>query len=380
MDGNEESMKITETKTWWRERVRLDKELKSTITRLEDDWLKGWKGMLLGQCVDTSLKEKRNSVVCDVTSAIESAISKPVDRDLMKCLLDGYEFCTKYQILDALQTMYGEKDATAAWEIMASYMDKGKYQNSSNSRKKKSSSKDEDDTASVRRGPVVLILDKTLQSLPWESMNFLRGQSITRMPSLLVTSSHCKSYIDEVVNGISIDKCSYILNPKDDLKRTEDKFSDWFQSQPGWEGVVGKAPTSEQFSNAISQNDLFIYCGHGSGQEYLGWSSVNRLQSHAVALLMGCSSGKLIAQGELEAHGMVHYYLSAGCPAVVANLWPVTDRDIDLFLEKLLQIWMTDSQGENLAHCVSKAREVCKLEYMNGAAPVVYGLPLFVRD
>ena len=37
----------------------------------------------------------------------------------------------------------------------------------------------------------------------------------------------------------------------------------------------------------------FRYCGHGSGQEYLKWDAVQRLYCSAVALLMGCSSGKL---------------------------------------------------------------------------------------
>ena len=36
------------------------------------------------------------------------------------------------------------------------------------------------------------------------------------------------------------------------------------------------------------------YCGHGSGQEYLGWDSMQKLHCKAAALLMGCSSGKLV--------------------------------------------------------------------------------------
>ena len=63
-------------------------------------------------------------------------------------------------------------------------------------------------------------------------------------------------------------------------------------------------------------------------------------------------------------------------PAIVANLWDVTDKDIDLFLQKMLDLWITEAKGRDLAGCVSEARETCKLEYLIGAAPVLYGLPL----
>lgn len=67
-------------------------------------------------------------------------------------------------------------------------------------------------------------------------------------------------------------------------------------------------------------------------------------------------------------------------PTVVANLWDVTDKDIDLFLESLLNLWMTKSKGTDIAQCVSEARQVCKLPYLIGAAPVVYGLPIKSRN
>jgi hypothetical protein len=50
--------------------------------------------------------------------------------------------------------------------------------------KKKSVKEQEQPKVSVRRNPVIFILDKSLQSLPWESMACLRTTPITRMPSL----------------------------------------------------------------------------------------------------------------------------------------------------------------------------------------------------
>ena len=36
----------------------------------------------------------------------------------------------------------------------------------------------------IRRKPTVLILDKEIQGLPWESMNFLKGHPMSRVPSI----------------------------------------------------------------------------------------------------------------------------------------------------------------------------------------------------
>ena len=81
-------------------------------------------------------------------------------------------------------------------------------------------------------------------------------------------------------------------------------------------------------------------------------------------------------------------YLTAGAPGlllskegalltviavVVANLWDVTDGDIDRFTSHLL-----DSLGSSVPvpTLVNRARQACTLKFLVGAAPVVYGLPV----
>jgi len=57
-----------------------------------------------------------------------------------------------------------------------------------------------------------------------------------------------------------------------------------------------------------------------------------------MVLLMGCSSGLLKPMGSYQPTGMALKYLLAGCPTIVANLWDVTDRDIDRFTERVIQV------------------------------------------
>lgn len=75
----------------------------------------------------------------------------------------------------------------------------------------------------------------------------------------------------------------------------------------------------------------------------------------------------------------------------MANLWDVTDRDIDRFSEAVLASWLgqdvdnlTLKQGlcADQTVCVStsitNSRTACRLTSLIGAAPVCYGIPVSV--
>jgi separase len=51
-------------------------------------------------------------------------------------------------------------------------------------------------------------------------------------------------------------------------------------------------------------------------------------------------------------------------------LWDVTDKDIDAFSFSVLDFM----NHETLPKSVAKARNVCMLKYLNGAAPIIYGV------
>ncbi|EDQ99103.1 uncharacterized protein LACBIDRAFT_317636 [Laccaria bicolor S238N-H82] len=86
----------------------------------------------------------------------------------------------------------------------------------------------------------------------------------------------------------------------------------------------------------------------------------------------------------------------AGCPTLVANLWDVTDKDIDKFSQSVfdkLRLTPADvskwnetgkeprahaSPSLSLVASVAQSRDSCKLKYLTGAAPVVYGIPFYL--
>lgn len=68
----------------------------------------------------------------------------------------------------------------------------------------------------------------------------------------------------------------------------------------------------------------------------------------------------------------------------MANLWDVTDKDIDRFSQAALLAWISSGssshacgghQGGDMSAAVGASRAACKLPHLVGAAPVCYGIP-----
>ncbi|CAI5726342.1 unnamed protein product [Peronospora effusa] len=229
----------------------------------------------------------------------------------------------------------------------------------------------------------ILILHHELQQFPWEGMDVMGCCSgVTRMPSLDLILENAKRS-----PSVRRDRVCFLLNPAGDLKSTQYQLSPILEcgaTTYNWEGFIGEVPDPDELSNHLAAADLFVYCGHGSGEAYLHRDKVLSLQPDcAAALLFGCSSGRLECKGIFGPSGAVLAYLRAGSRAVLAMLWDVTDRDIDQLSVKVLQKWLlaNDNDANNcrsLAQVLQESRGVCKLKYLNGHAAICYGLPLYV--
>lgn len=251
----------------------------------------------------------------------------------------------------------------------------------------------------------VLILDKALHLFPWESLPCLQGSPVCRVPSLECLRDRVLRFRGEqgTNSRLNIDRTNgtYILNPTGDLQTTQGTFEQGLARLNGWNGIVNRQPTEDEFRESLENNSLFLYFGHGSGAQYIRGRTIKRLDQCAVAFLMGCSSGTLTEAGDYEPYGTPMNYLHAGSPALVATLWDVTDKDIDRFAQSTFERWgliSGDGEGSSskkgksraspqsssghsgsasvaLDEAVCESRGACVLKYLNGAAPVIYGVP-----
>ena len=192
--------------------------------------------------------------------------------------------------------------------------------------------------------PIVLILDKALQRLPWESMPILQDQPVSRMPNVFFLQESLSRYGDPQV---SANKGFFILDPSDEFSKTVARFKprlSQLQKSSGWHGFIGKKelPSHPKWTESLSQSNIFLYFGHSGGEQYIDPECIERTSSQAIVFLMGCSSGHVSSQGEYGPAGIALSYLIAGCPAVVSNLWGVTSEDIDSFTFTFLDSWIPD--------------------------------------
>jgi separase len=232
--------------------------------------------------------------------------------------------------------------------------------------------------------PVVLILDRHVQALPWESMPLLRGRAVSRLPSLSLLRDCLLRHPPCGGGGsVSVDatRAFYVLNPGGDLPQTQADMEPLLSRPPGWSGVSGRLPSEAECESALTTASLFLYFGHGGGENLIRGQRIQRLPRCAPTFLMGCSSGALRGNGHFDVSGTALHYLLGGCPSLVANLWEVTDKDIDLFSVEMLEHLGVASAtpaapAPSIPLTVSRARDSCKLRFLNGAAPIVYGIPL----
>ncbi|KAK4699322.1 separase, partial [Phenoliferia sp. Uapishka_3] len=384
---------------WWKERKELDTRLASLTEGLEDAWLGAFKSVFMDgrhlapDAVATFKSRVERILKRSIVRAQEKKVARfKLDDDILACLAalpptardedieDLFYFVMESFQFTGVPVAYDEIDVdqvavdlrTALEELhgtrVASTPSTGEH--------------------------TFLLLDKSLQSFPWESIPCLRGRSVSRLPSLaflrdridlarLQSPSSEQDSCDLIVDS---KRTSFVLNPSGDLKNTQSTFEPWLDSMKGkgWGGIVGRAPSDLEMKVALSTKELFLYFGHGGAEQYVRSQTVRHLPRCAVTMLWGCSSGLLKDLGDYDPIGTPYHYMIAGCPALVANLWDVTDKDIDKLSQAVFRktglhqdsTSLVDGPHETLSEAVASSRNVCNLQYLNGAATVVYGIPV----
>ena len=372
---------ITNKSKWWSSRTKANTALSETLSQIESDWFSEWKGLFLGRnnLAPEILSESTNELFEFISDLVEIPLNqREYYLELLGLILESVPMLKQTQIeqiiIQILPNLEQNKlqkirkkialNSEELYEKFADILDKF-----------------ECTPLSVARGHIFLILDPHLHRIPWENLPILSTQSVSRVPSLhflfMLThkyNPHCNL---DLTNGF------YVLNPQGDLLRCENDFQKFFNSLK-WDGVSGQPP--EGLIDSVSKHDLYVYCGHGSGSEYMNKEKLLNTKGKAFTLLMGCSTGRLSIEGPFEYPNMLLMLLLAGFPTIIGTLWFVTDSEINLFTMKLIQeIVKKDdllfSQGierrNTLYLAFKQARLSCKLRYITGAAPIIYGLPLY---
>lgn len=395
---------------WWAKRAALDKQLGDILNDIEFCWLGAFK---------TALHETRQigtDELSEIANRIETVFQRTLvtekkrigqfklDRSLVECFATLSPQCRQeelediiYFVLDLYQ-FHGISVPVSEIDIDELAVQLRTVLEEYAARK----------FARIEDEHLFLILDKNVQGIPWESMPYLRGRSISRIPSLsfLIDRIEFAQIQDQLRNTDTPDRTFtngraavnpkntfFILNPSGDLEKSQARFEPWLQemSDPsiGWKGIVKRKPSELEFTDALQKKDLVIYIGHGGAEQYARSSKIKHLPRCAATMLWGCSSGLMHDMGEFDRHGTPYNYMIAGCPTLIACLWDVTDNELDRFSQSVLdklhlnpdrvRSWRHDDDGMvSVVTAVAESRDSCKLKYLTGAAPVVYGIPFYL--
>ncbi|KAK9505285.1 hypothetical protein O3M35_009375 [Rhynocoris fuscipes] len=339
--------------------------------------LKEWLVLFLGTICDHNISKRIRTKVDNVLNLKQGLTSR--QRYLTYLLAEGVPHLSEDDLGFALYQLFTE-DSTFQSKVEDVLLE---------------INREISNLATIRRNPVILIVDEHLDMIPWESLLLLRRHPISRVPSLHFAHTLFKIHSKSIKNGLrelaSADVCYYVLNPSGDLLPVEERLSKFIKKRfPSWIGIVGQKPTEEQLVEALTIGNAFIYCGHGSGCQYLAADSISRLKVKPVQLLFGCSSVALKDHGgSVEMTGDFLQFTVAGSGCTVGMLWPVTSRDIDKMTLILANIWLPgdpiDTETLNRADNIKKEPELLRALvevrkvpelFSNGAGFVARGIPI----
>ncbi|KIW20066.1 hypothetical protein PV08_00641 [Exophiala spinifera] len=424
-DSRGSSPDKTVRKAWFAERQTLDRQLALLLENIENVWFGGFRGLLCASDVDEELLSDFGQIISRTLDRHLPSRQKSSKHTVDKVELHNHVmelFLTLgnpetmeledsitdllYFVVDILQ-FNGEKNAYDEIDFDAMLVEVLDALQTYHNQKSK---------RAAERSHTIMILDKALQLFPWESMSCLKGRSVSRMPSAAAVWTRLRQMHDQPhdQDGIVIPSSdgAYILNPSSDLVSTQDTFEQLFKSQlPTFEAIVSRPPKEPEFESILHDKSLMLYFGHGGAAQYIRGRTIRKLDKCAVTMLMGCSSAKMTECGVYEPYGMPWNYINGGSPAVVGTLWDVTDRDIDRYAMEVIAEWgliecdgvtdsktgsrkkasakghstakgrsITQQRGKvSLDEAVAHGRDSCLLKYLNGAAPVMYGVPVFLE-
>lgn len=333
-----QSLTEKEKEEWWEHRYTLDTKVKNIVSDIETEWFGDSRMLLI-----PSMFERH---------AIDEEVRA---EDNNYC--DSFIRLSHAAFAELTSALGHEEGKQRAWKDVCL------------------------GSGDVSVGELVLVVDSALEQIPWESLPILRHSkiSVTRAPSLRFLEYHLRQSTDQV----DPQSLFYVVNPGGDLQRTEETFKDLL-GYSSWCGFLGKVPKEDVFRE-YNNEQVYLYCGHGSGGQYFSPRKFSKQGNAPIALLMGCSSARpdIVNVENCESNGSAIDFLVHGSRAVVGNLWAVGDKDIDRFTTSFLSHWLGVGKEEedeksdvmNLAQSVAAARSACHLPYLVGAAAIVMGTP-----
>ncbi|CAD5205349.1 unnamed protein product [Bursaphelenchus okinawaensis] len=356
-------------KVFWKVRTGLEKEYQELLQRLENAWITPWAPLFKPLSSNTLKNTYFRRAMKDINELCSlSTVAILTTMALMYTT-------TKKEFMDLAKNLQGRLAPFMSIKLSTTALEKF-Y--STHAEKVRGIDKNVEQDSFL-----FLSLPGSMSFLPWEAFTVFEGTLVSRVASIQIFEM-LKSRHKTLPKPVDLRQTYYVLNPSGDLKKTEKRLGEVLQVST-WDGVKGIQPQKGQVLDALTNQDVFIYIGHGNGIKYIG--STNALQKsecRAACILMGCSSVEIADEGKgYDGRSVLHEFVVSHCPCLVGCLYTVTDGEIDgVFMELLRYLnekGRKPSSGAEtyrlLLRGVIQARKKCRLKLLTGHAVVCYGIP-----
>lgn len=158
--------------------------------------------------------------------------------------------------------------------------------------------------------PTILIVDELLDSFYWEML--LPEKELCRCSSLHILLEITKRYKERIHDGylqVNIAQGTALINLGDDLPVMQKRISSFYDYwKPTWKQHVKETPPPEEIHRILTESDVIVYSGHGSGQQFVNPETFQELRANSVVFLFGCESVKLVSAGQRSERIGIHLF------------------------------------------------------------------------
>nr|CAH7756667.1 unnamed protein product [Callosobruchus chinensis] len=324
---------LAEKSDYLSKRRKTEDRLKFLVKDMQELWLKQWRCLFTGKYCNEALEDQIEQGISIISSGITTEKITEKTKAILNCLVKNFNTMKPTEIKAIVRYCFPQSiDKNVVKQIVLAI--------------KKLNEDIVSPSDDLKKHPIILILHEDLDAFPWEMMDVLRDEAVTRVPSLRFVYNLYKAHNDDITDGYKIikysDKGSYIVNPDKDLDNMEIRIMTFLNYWlPNWTGISGHQPEQDEFLKNLTSADVFLYSGHGNGSHLMALEKVQKTLIKAVVLLFGCGSVKNNRlDPQVEMCASYHHYLMAKCPSVVGMLWEVTDIETDVLTTNFLSNWI----------------------------------------
>nr|CAI5833493.1 unnamed protein product [Callosobruchus analis] len=210
---------LAEKSDYLSKRSKIEDRLKFLVKDMQELWLKQWRCLFTGKITNVKITRKSRVILNCLVKHFNIMKPNEIKAVLRYCFPQGIDKSVVQQMVLAIKKLNEN--------IVCSSDDLKKHPD--------------------------------LDAFPWEMMDVLKDEVVTRVPSFRFAYNLYKAHKADKYFIVFYLKGSYIINPDKDLDNMEIRITTFLNYWlPNWTGISGRQPEPEEFLKNLTSADVFL--------------------------------------------------------------------------------------------------------------------------